>query len=71
MEEEQQEKKKRGVLKLTQAGPKDAEMQRWGQLEERLKSRRMLGKNETLKKKEGPKKLSGKVRPLKEGGGFK
>ena len=58
------------VPKLTQAAPKDAEMQRWGRLEEHLRPKRMLGKNETLRK-EGPKKLPDKVRPLKEGGGFK
>ena len=46
-------------------------MQRWGRLEERLRPKRMLGKNGTLRKKKVLKKLPGKVRPLKEGGGLK
>ena len=45
-------------------------MQKWGRLEERLRPRRMLEKNGTLRKK-GLKKLSGKVRPLKKEGEFK
>ena len=49
-------------------------MQRYrdeGRPEERLRPRGTLEEDETLGKKKGPKKLSGEVKPLKEGGRFK
>ena len=70
MEEEQQEKKRGscGTNLGWSEGCRDAEM---GMTRRMPRPRRMLGKNKTLRKKEGSKKLSGKVRPLKEGGGLK